>query len=733
MPSERIDKGKIDEISRKLPQISPEVSQILKKLVAKIPVIEVSIENEKTREKEAFSLVEQKKCTFNDSSVNPVLERIQLFKKVKFTSAQRFETINIIKEYKGYQNQAAFIVLGYSPIKGTVVDAKIFKTQETFKRILEDFKTRNLHPMILPNPVKVSKEFWEKYRNPESNTLSLIKEFNLLKDTAILDLRVFVIDIDSDYDQVFPVWEELKEKLGIEKGYSLVKIKSGRFRAYIFLQPTEIKIKNFYLSIKHLKRACEFVSIVLSFFETKGCNADRTFARLNHPIFVEGYDYDGKVYEEKEGEDGFAGKFYDLYKKIKQVQKENNLWYLGNVYLPAKFWNKKEKKFKQRCCKTISFFSFKKRTENEQLDLIDLWKKSVRTLCSKKETCRYIHVIQPSIGWAKWLGLPEEEVNEYLLSLLGEEKEKDIAKAWRYARPLEFNIPDKIEWAGRTREEWEKDVIAFLKENDGMAFRQDLIKNVFKGQEGLTDQIMWGMVKKGLVEWRKYTEKKGKGRKPYVFTLNANFEILPKAVGYEYSYIPKWLNSNNQININPEKTLINNSSFGEEQRSGLEEDGGVFFKRKERREVFFELEEKKKGIERKVCDDAASISVTNLSFSKVDAILPIGFLCRNLPVSKKELFQKPNKEVDMSLTREEIAIKRMKEYHSKELWKLARETRCYEYFDRFLECKTVQDMAELILFLRMIQEVDDEGIKRFADRLKEIFSESLRCNLRDSC
>jgi hypothetical protein len=97
---------------------------------------------------------------------------------------------------------------------------------------------------------------------------------------------------------------------------------------------------------------------------------------------------------------------------------------------------------------------------------------------------------------------------------------------------------------------------------------------VFKGQEWLTDLIMWGMVKKGIVEWRKYWEKEGRGRKPYVFVLKVESDALPKAVGAE-AYVPNWLNSRKTVDgTEEEKTLNNNSSsLEEEQRSGLVEVG----------------------------------------------------------------------------------------------------------------------------------------------------------------
>jgi len=518
--------------------------------------------------------------------LNPVALQTPHYRVVK-SYFQILEAIanKTIKEYKNYKEQAAYILEAYSPECKQVVDVKLFKTQDSYEKIVESYKKRKLYPLLLPNPVKVPKDFWEKYRRAENGyeRVKLVKEFGLLADGSILQLRVLVIDIDSEFEKVYSVWEELKEKLAIFDGYVVVKTKSGRFRAYLFLEPTTVvytdqevqkqKIKQFYLSVKHLKRAQELVSIILSFFESRKLKADHTFGRLNHPIFPEDIHYDGKTYEIVEFKDGFAGKFYDLYYRMKQIQKEENLWYLGETYLPGKFWGKKERKPKEKKeCEIIKAPAFVRILEENELDVLELWKRAVISLSQKYTSYRYIHVIQPAIGWAKYLNLPREEVDAFLLSILGEKKERDIEKGWKYVAELEFKVPERIEWAGKTREEWEKEVRLFLKANNGVAFRQTLIKEVFGGQEWLTDLIMWGMVKKGIVEWRKHWEKKGRGRKPYVFALKVESEALPKAVGSEDSYIPNWLNGKRTV-VREEKQKtqnINSSPIGEEQRSGLE-------------------------------------------------------------------------------------------------------------------------------------------------------------------
>jgi len=438
-----------------------------------------------------------------------------------------------IRNFQGYKNQVTYIIQAYDPKKEKIVDVKLFKTEETFERIVKDFTSRGWYPLLCPNPVKIPKGFWEKYRRTamRRERIELVKECELLTDKAIFQLRVIALDIDSNFDEVLPHWERLKEDLGITKGYAVIKTKSGRFRAYVFLEPSEIAGKEFYLSVKHLNRAREFIAIIGAYFKKAGLNFDLSFQRVNHPLFVEGIDYDGKKYEIVEVKKGYAGRFYDLYRKVKHLQRKEELWYLGETYLPAKFWNKKPPA-KGKKAKIIKAPAFLKMLKEKQLDVMELWKRAVLTLSQKHSNGRYIHVIQPAVGWAKYLELPREEINEYLLSLLGEEKKTDIEKGWKYAVALEFKIPDRIEWAGKTREEWENEVIAYITHR-GLVERQELIREVFRNQKWLCDMILEGLEKKGKVEWFFLREGR-KGRPPKVFRLaEEQKQALPKAVGGE--------------------------------------------------------------------------------------------------------------------------------------------------------------------------------------------------------
>jgi hypothetical protein len=140
-------------------------------------------------------------------------------------------------------------------------------------------------------------------------------------------------------------------------------------------------------------------------------------------------------------------------------------------------------------------------------------------------------VIQPAVGWAKYLELPEDEVTEFLVELLGESKWKDIEKGWKYARELEFVIPETVEWAGKTREEWEGEVIAYLQFR-GEVSRQKLLKEVFANQKWLCDMIMDGLADKGIVTFDFVVHGRGRPRKVYRLAEEAKIP-LRKAVGCE--------------------------------------------------------------------------------------------------------------------------------------------------------------------------------------------------------
>ena len=422
---------------------------------------------------------------------------------------------------KRYNNQACYLVQFYDPQAAVPVGVIPVRTQPTLESVLKDLEELGLYPLILPQPVYVPESFWEEYRNCRDKA-KLIKKYGLLRDSSIYRFEVVVIDIDSPFEDAYSVWNELRERIGLRSGYQVYRTKSGRFRAYIYLLD----------GTKDLKRAKELVAIIYAFFEKNGLNADETLVyRLNHPVFYEKFPlYSYELIEDVEGRITFFG----LYGRVKELQKELEIYTFKGKNLTEEIWNKKPPVKRKKKCRILKAPSFVKRLRDNYLDNFELWERAVISLSKKHSSYRYVHVIQPAVGWAKYLELPEEEVVEYLVRLLGEEKRKDIEKAYRYANELEFNLPERIEWLGKTREEWEQETLAYLRFKKQVS-RQEIIKEVFANQRWLCDTIMEGLRKKKAVVFDSVSHGRGRPRRIYKLV---EIEELPvrKAVGCETIY-----------------------------------------------------------------------------------------------------------------------------------------------------------------------------------------------------
>ncbi len=477
--------------------------------------------------------------------------KCQVFKKVKSNLKEKKLPSNVVVFSENYKYQEACFFLLFR--EGKAFDSCVVKTLATLASYLNGWEKYEILPMFLPNPVKVPKSYWEEYkkgagRHPRSR-LNLVKKYGLLKDDAILKLKVLVIDIDSPYEKVLPVWEELKEKLGIKKGYWVVKTKSGNFRAYIFLEPTiyertykevvngEVKEKTvvyeFWLRPEgkgrngktHLENARELLHIIYAFFEKRGLKADRTFPnRINHPIWVEGWEIDGKKSEIKEVKEGYAGKLYDLYRKAKKLQKEENLWTFGGINLTQKFWPEKFKKEVASKGKVV-VPEFVAKQQIKKFDDLTKWKIAVAKLAEKHSSHRFCNVMLPAVGWAKFLDLPRDEVDEYLREVIPDKKnfDVDIEKAWANARPIEF------EWKGEGLRT-EDLIMKFLVKSKGGVLRSTLLKQVFGGRNYLLQFVERFLLKNGFVYVRKEKVKKGRGRKAYVYFLTEKGKALLEAL-----------------------------------------------------------------------------------------------------------------------------------------------------------------------------------------------------------
>ena len=453
---------------------------------------------------------------------------------------------------EGYRKQHCYLLQLYDPSLGVPVGVIPVRTKPTFDSILRDLEELNLYPLILPQPVYVPEEFWLEYRKGSIDRVDLVKKYGLLRDSSIYRYETVVIDIDSPFNEVYPAWEELKNRIRIRVGYQVYRTKSGRFRAYIYLLD----------GTKDLKRAKEFLAIIYAFFERKGLKADPTFVyRLNHPVFYEDFPlYSYEVIEEKDGKN----RFFRLYRNVKELQKELNLYEFNGKNLTEWIWGKKSPVKKQKKCKILKAPAFVRKLEKKVLDALELWKRRVFVLAEKRSSYRYIYVIQPAIGWAKYLNLPENEVTEFLVELLGEEKKKDIEKGWKYARELIFEMPERIEWFGKTREEWEGLILRKLMKRKTVS-RQELLGEVFYNQKWLCDLVMEGLEKKGIVLSDFNRRGRGRPKKIYKFVET---EVTPvrKAVGCETMYqveLGLKLNSENEMNFVAERgdnlAIYNNS------------------------------------------------------------------------------------------------------------------------------------------------------------------------------
>jgi len=423
---------------------------------------------------------------------------------------------------KRYNKQSCYLLLIYEPQARTPIDAIPVRTQPTLEAVLKDLEDLGLYPLMHPQRVYVPQSFWEEYRlaQDSSQRLELVRKYGLLRDSSIYRFDTVVIDIDSPFESVYPAWNELRERLALNTGYQVYKTKSGRFRAYIYL----------FDGTKDLRRAKELVAIIYAFFESKGLNSDENFVyRLNHPVFYEDFPlYSYELIDDVEG----RVPFFRLYRKAKELQKELKLYTFKGKNLTEEIWGKKPPaKREKKECRIIKAPAFVRKLEREKLDVFELWKRAVTTLSQKHTSYRYIHVIQPAVGWAKYLELPEDEVTEFLVGLLGESKRKDVEKGWKYVRELEFTVPESVKWVGKTREEWEGEVIAYLQFRREVS-RQELLKEVFANQKWLCDMIMDGLVSKGIVTFDFVVHGRGRPRKVYKLAEEVRIP-LRKAVGCE--------------------------------------------------------------------------------------------------------------------------------------------------------------------------------------------------------
>ncbi|MGB9779209.1 MAG: hypothetical protein ACPLW8_07355, partial [Candidatus Bathyarchaeales archaeon] len=200
-----------------------------------------------------------------------------------------------------------------------------------------------------------------------------------------------------------------------------------------------------------------------SFFEKRGLNVDPTFVgRLNHLVWVEGREVNGKkseLYEAKEG----TIPLYTLYNAVKKLQQEEELWTFQGKNLTQIHWPKKWKDFSKKGKKqtkqgnntqqtgtqqTTQQTATKQGTKQKQIKITKLKKsdeekleEALKSLLKKHKTHRFKSVMMPVCGWAKYLNVDKNTVYNLLWTYLHHTKanfDEDFEKAWAYSSSLEF-------------------------------------------------------------------------------------------------------------------------------------------------------------------------------------------------------------------------------------------------------------------------------------------------------
>jgi hypothetical protein len=420
---------------------------------------------------------------------------------------RKVQSKEIIKSKK-YKKDEAYLLMEVEEDatgKKRILDIRPVKTIETILKIITDigtilYQTDNnvsISYLYTPNPVQIPEDYWRRYkhtRDPEERK-KLATRYELLTDKKILNISSIVLDIDSPFEEVYPVWKELVEKLGL-KGYVVFKTKSGRFRAYIKVSGTyNDGTKTFKLTPhgkaknrrKHIINAYEIQYILASYFEKRGLKYDSSFVgRLNHPVWIEEREVfdEGKsqLYEIKEGEIPF----YTLYNRVKKLQREEELWKYKGEDIKNLLKKKEEeiqgtktsqqttgtqqttgaqqtkqqttqKTTQQTIQKTTQQTTQKTQQTNKQRKIktktIKLKKtneekleEAIEVLTEKHKTHRFTRIMLPVVGWGKFLGLDKDTVYHLLRKHLITKKnfDEDFEKAWKYGDPLEFSYGEDL-------------------------------------------------------------------------------------------------------------------------------------------------------------------------------------------------------------------------------------------------------------------------------------------------
>lgn len=428
----------------------------------------------------------------------------------------------------GYKNDFNYVLLFMKDNKP--IDIRIVKTEETLKKFIKNKHLKyKLDILFHPNPVKLTREFWEQYRQSKSGAerLKLFKEMNVLADSNMLFIDTIIVDIDTEFSKSIEVLKKLVKEIDIDIDYLHIrKTKSGNLRFAFKVSPMRPDglNKNGKTNLANVK---EFVSIVNEFFKLYGCKADNSFKRINHPVWITKSE---EVWNEKNTEE-ITNVEEDIFSELKKSSYLN----FYEIYRKAKELNKKilveknkKKKNKKKKVKYLPAFVLNNLKHIEDLTILE---KAVGSLARKVgKGGRYISFLQPVAGWCKWLGLSYEEYYELVFEYASD-KERDIKTAWKYAKPLEFKEfethrkkYDLVEYAEK--------VIHYLKEQ-WTAERQELLKEVFENQKWLELLVMEELCSKGIVKFE--FVKAGRGRPKKVYSLDRNIQEKEEVLTYTFN------------------------------------------------------------------------------------------------------------------------------------------------------------------------------------------------------
>lgn len=431
-------------------------------------------------------------------------------------SAETLYRLGLIPRPQGNKRRKPYAyVLLVMDEDGKAVDFRIVRTPKELSGTLSSASLLGRDILLHPNPVRLTKKFRQRYRKARSSKirLKLAKELKLLTDENMLALQNLVLDIDSPFEKSYPVWLNIVRRLSFS-GWKAFRTRSGNLRIWIPLAPGR---NSLYLTPTakgrngrtHLEVARETVDILCAAFRKMGMDADTSFVdRINHPVWMETFRGPGDTASELVEDTQGSISLYALYNRVKSLQREWGLWDLTRVYWPEKFKPREKPKTKGSLPDPVA----------PKTAAFEQWEKAVTTLVQKHGHRRFIHILFPAVGWAKYLNLPEEKVLKVLRRLLPDKRDldRDLQTAYRYANVLEFK-PRRKTKTEVTNELMEKAITLIKEAKEAGVPRQVLLWEVAKGNSRL-----WQTVEKKLLEIREITRARvkvtpGKGRRAWVY------------------------------------------------------------------------------------------------------------------------------------------------------------------------------------------------------------------------